>query len=158
MTYFAQQSAGSRRIAAALVLASAVVGTASAVAQQPAATATAEHGLSRAQIDALLAKPNEILVLDVRRADEISTIGGFPAYLSIQLADLERSLAFIPRDRAILTVSNHAARALKAAALLAARGFKVAGAAGAQNYAAEGGTLTGQKPAVTAAAPTTAKP
>jgi rhodanese-related sulfurtransferase len=146
MTYLAQQSAGARRIAAAISLVSAVVGTAPAVAQQPVAAAAQEHGLSRAQIDALLAKPSEILVLDVRRADEISTIGGFPVYLSIQLADLERSLAFIPRDRTILTVSNHAARAQKAAALLASNGFRVAGAAGAQNYAAEGGTLTGQKP------------
>jgi gluconolactonase len=159
MKYSTTKSAGSlRTIAAAFGLVIATAGAPPAAAQQPAAAAAAEHGLSRAQIDALLARPNEILILDVRRADEISAIGGFPAYLSIQLADLERSLAFIPRDRAILTVSNHAARALKAAALLAARGFKVAGAAGAQNYAAEGGTLTGQKPAVTAAAPTTLKP
>ncbi len=41
-----------------------------------------------------------------------------------------------------IVVSNHAGRALKAADALLAKGFKVAGAAGAQDYEAEGGKLT----------------
>jgi rhodanese-related sulfurtransferase len=98
--------------------------------------------LNRVLLDALLAKPDEILVIDVRRPDEVTKIGGLPVYLSIQAKDLERSLAFIPKDRVIVTVSNHAGRAGVAADLLASRGFKVAGAAGVQDYEAEGGTLT----------------
>ena len=102
--------------------------------------------LGRAQVDALLAAPARLLVLDVRRADEISAIGGFPVYLNVQAGDIERSLAYIPRDRKILTVSNHAHRADAAAAVLKKHGFQVVGAAGAQDYQAEGGKLTGQKP------------
>lgn len=97
--------------------------------------------LDRRQFDALLARPKELLIVDVRRPDELSKIGGFPVYLSIQSADLEKSLAMIPKDRTIVTVSNHAGRAGAAGDLLAGKGFKVAGAVGAQNYEEEGGTL-----------------
>lgn len=97
--------------------------------------------LNRAQIDKLLTKPEQLIFIDLRRPDELTKIGGFPVYLSIQLADLEKSLAFIPKDRTIITVSNHAGRALRGADLLADKGFKVAGAAGVQDYEAEGGTI-----------------
>ena len=97
--------------------------------------------LTRAEIDELLSKPDQILVVDVRRPDEVTSIGGFPVYLSIQIADLEKSLAYIPKDRTIIALSNHAARGGRAADILAKAGFKVAGAAGAENYEAEGGKL-----------------
>ena len=100
------------------------------------------HVLSREELDKLLEQPGKVLVLDVRRPDEVSTVGGLPVYLSVQLGDLEKNLAWIPRDRVIVTLSNHAGRAGKAADLLAARGFKVAGAAGAQTYEQQGGALT----------------
>ena len=108
----------------------------------PKAPAFKAHALTRSELDTLLATPGKVLILDVRRPDEVTSVGGFPVYLSIQLADLEKSLAFIPRDRQIVTVSNHAARAGKAADLLTSKGFKVAGAVGAQTYEADGGTLT----------------
>ena len=76
-----------------------------------------------------------------RRPDEVTAIGGFPVYLSIQIGDLEKSLPFIPKDRTIIALSNHAARGGRAADILAKAGFKVAGAAGAEDYEAEGGTL-----------------
>jgi rhodanese-related sulfurtransferase len=98
--------------------------------------------LTRAELDALLAKPDQILIIDVRRPDEVSSNGGFPVYLSIQINDLEKSLAWIPRDRTIIAVSNHAARGGRAADILIKAGFKVAGAAGAETYEQEGGTLT----------------
>ncbi len=98
--------------------------------------------LNRAQLDALLSKPDQLLIIDVRRPDELAKIGGFPAYLSIQAKEIENSLAFIPKDRDIVTVSNHAGRAGAAADLLVAKGFKVAGAVGAQNYEEEGGKLS----------------
>jgi rhodanese-related sulfurtransferase len=77
----------------------------------------------------------------VRRPDEIGTIGGFPVYLNVQPGDLEKRLPLIPKDRVIITVSNHASRAKRAADLLQKNGFNVAGAAGAQDYEAEGGAL-----------------
>ena len=97
--------------------------------------------LNRAQLDALLAKPDELLIIDVRRPDELAAKGGFPVYLSIQAKELEKYAAFIPKDRIIVTVSNHAGRAGPAADLLASKGFKVAGAVGADGYVEEGGTL-----------------
>ena len=111
-------------------------------AARGAAPAFKAHVLSREELDALLAQPDKILVIDVRRPDEVSSIGGLPVYLSIQIKDLEKSLAWIPKGRSIVTVSNHAARAGRAADLLASKGFKVAGAAGAQTYEQQGGTLT----------------
>ncbi|WP_374488020.1 rhodanese-like domain-containing protein [Zoogloea sp.] len=98
--------------------------------------------LGKAQIDTLLAYPEKVVFVDLRRPDELTKIGGFPVYLSIQLADLEKSLAYIPKDRQVVTVSNHAVRALKAGDVLLDKGFKVVGAAGVQNYEEEGGTLT----------------
>ena len=131
-----------------VLLAMSLVMTATAFAQQPAAPAAQTepafkaHVLSRAEFDVLLKHPEKLLVIDVRRPYELTAIGGFPVYLSIQQSDLESSLAWIPKDRTIVTVSNHAARAGKAADLLAAKGFKVAGAGGAQLYEKDGGTLT----------------
>lgn len=98
--------------------------------------------LDRAQVDALLAKPEQLVIIDVRRPDELTSIGGFPVYLSIQAKELEKSVAFIPRDRTVVTVSNHAGRGLAAADLLLDKGFKVAGAIGAQDYESQGGTLS----------------
>lgn len=134
-------------MALALVLASPLAWaaeTAPPVAPQPSVSEYKYQTpqLKRAELDALLAKPESLLVIDVRRPDELTKIGGLPVYLSIQSKDLENSLAYIPKDRAIVTVSNHAGRAGAAGDLLTSRGFKVAGAVGVQNYEAEGGTLT----------------
>ncbi len=106
------------------------------------APASQAHVLSRSELDELLKKPEKVLLVDVRRPDEVTKIGGFPVYLSVQLADIESRLASIPKDRLIVTVSNHAARASKAADILAAKGYKVAGAVGAETYEKDGGTLS----------------
>jgi rhodanese-related sulfurtransferase len=138
-----------KKLIAVLVLAlTATAGAAQAQtksdanSQTPAAGAAKAHKLTRSEFDGLLATPDRLVVLDVRRPDELTTIGGFPVYLSIQLADLEKYAAFIPKDRTVVTVSNHAGRAARAADLLASKGFKVAGAIGAQDYEAQGGHLT----------------
>jgi rhodanese-related sulfurtransferase len=110
-------------------------------AQRQQAPAFKARKLTRADFDALVAQPGRVLVLDVRRPDELTSIGGFPVYMSVQAADLEQHLNWLPRDRQYITVSNHAARAGRAADLLTARGFAVAGAIGAQDYEGEGGTL-----------------
>jgi len=134
-----------------ILAASLLLATSAAFAQQaaPAAGGTPAAApqpwtyktkqLSRAEIDALLLQPNKVLVLDVRRPDELPSKGSFPVFLSIQNADLEKYLKYIPRDRQIVTVSNRAHRAGAAGDLLTLRGFKVAGAAGTQDYEEQGG-------------------
>jgi rhodanese-related sulfurtransferase len=97
--------------------------------------------LTNAELDEYLGRPEKVLLIDVRRPDEISAIGGFPVYLNVQITDLKNHLGDIPKDREIITVSNHAARAAVAADLLANNGFKVLGAVGADTYQRDGGKL-----------------
>lgn len=105
--------------------------------------------LTVAQVDQWLAKPDQVLVIDIRRPDELITFGSFPVFLNIQYADLEKNIAYIPKDRSIITVSNHANRAFAAGDLLSSKGFKVIGAAGSENYEQQGGKAVTkiQKPA-----------
>ena len=125
------------------VLTTAAIAQAEPAEAKASATAPSQaHVLSRAELDKLLAAPQSVLIVDVRRPDEVTKIGGFPVYLSVQLADLEKSLAWIPQDRTIVTVSNHAKRAQRAVDLLVSKGYRVAGAAGVQDYEAQGGALT----------------
>lgn len=138
-----------RRLVTAIAFTAAILATPAVLAQQAAAAAPAAEKatpispkLNRKQLDGYLTYPDQVLIVDVRRPDEISTIGGFPTYLSVQIADIEKGSVFIPQDRTLITVSNHAGRALRAADALLAKGFKVAGAVGAQDYEAEGGKLT----------------
>jgi rhodanese-related sulfurtransferase len=116
-----------------------------ALAQQtpgtsPQAPSFKAHVLTNKELDDLLKQPDRLLFIDLRRPDEVSSIGGFPVYLNVQLNQLESSLSWIPKDRTIVTVSNHAGRAGKAADLLTSKGFKVAGAVGTQTYEQAGGT------------------
>ena len=111
-------------------------------ASAPAAAAEWKYKTPRlkaAEVDALLAQPDRLLVLDLRRPDELIKYGSFPAFLNIQNKDLEKHLAYLPRDRAILTVSNHAQRAGRAGDLLAEKGYRIAGATGSEDYEQEGG-------------------
>lgn len=132
-----------------LVLGAAMFAASSFAAEpvvQPAANATPPkaqaHELSRAEFEALLQHPEKLLIIDVRRPDELTKIGGFPVYLSVQIKDLENRLQWIPKDRTIVTVSNHASRSGRAADLLKSKGFKVAGTVGAQTFEEQGGQLT----------------
>src|SRR6187549_1386656 len=144
-----------------LLILAAASSAMSAFAAEPAAKPAAppkplSHELTRAEFEQLLTRPNELLIVDLRRPDELTRIGGFPVYLSIQAKDLEQQLAWIPKDRTIVTVSNHAARSGRAADLLTAKGFKVAGLLGAQTYEEQGGKLTKiEVPPPRTAAPTT---
>jgi rhodanese-related sulfurtransferase len=130
----------------ALSLATSLAFAADAPAAKPAADAHPYKGklvpkLNRAQLDKLLGHPEKILFIDLRRPDELTAIGGFPIYLSIQAKNLAESLDYIPKGRKIITVSNHAGRAGAAADLLKSKGFNVVGAVGAQDYEEEGGSL-----------------
>jgi rhodanese-related sulfurtransferase len=120
-------------------VAGAGAGATTPLAQQPWTHKTKQ--LSRADVDALLANPQKILFLDVRRPDEVVNKGSFPVFLNVQIADLKNNLAYIPKDREIITVSNRAHRAGDAGDLLASNGFKVAGATGTDDYQEQGGTI-----------------
>jgi rhodanese-related sulfurtransferase len=98
--------------------------------------------LNRAAVDAVLSKPEQALILDIRRPDELTKIGGFPVYLSIQTDDVQKSLGFIPRDRLIIVVSNRAHRAGAVGDILHGLGYNVVGATGVLDYQDEGGVLT----------------
>lgn len=121
----------------------AAVAATAAAAATPAAPVYKGRApkLSREALDKYLATPDKVVLIDLRRPDELIAIGGFPVYLSIQSKELEKSLSFIPRDRDIITISNHAGRAGAGANVLLDKGFKVVGAVGAQDYEAEGGKL-----------------
>ena len=95
--------------------------------------------LSRAEVDGYLAKPDSVIFVDLRRPDEFIKFGSFPVFLSVQLKDLDKQLAWVPKDRAIVTVSNHAQRAGVAGDLLTSKGFNVVGATGAEEYEVLGG-------------------
>jgi rhodanese-related sulfurtransferase len=105
------------------------------------APAPAGKEINRAELDALLAKPEKIFVLDLRRPDEIAKIGTLPGYVNIPLAELESRLSEVPKNKTILPVSNHAVRAWKAQAILEKNGYRVPGGVGVQNYEKEGGKL-----------------
>jgi rhodanese-related sulfurtransferase len=96
--------------------------------------------LSKAEVDALLAKPDSVIFIDLRQPEEFIRFGSFPVFLSVQNKDLEKQLAWLPRDRIVVTVSNHSQRAGAAGDLLTAKGFNVAGATGAEEYEVAGGT------------------
>lgn len=134
----------------ALIFLVASLAGANALAQQAAAQPQPwtyqTKQLKRAEIDALLAQPEKVVVLDVRRPDELISKGSFPVFLSIQTKEVEKYLAYIPRDRTIITVSNRAHRAGAVGDILAAKGFKVAGAAGTLDYEDQGGQVARIQP------------
>lgn len=135
-----------KKIAQILALSFAFATPFAMAADEPAKPVAHEYKakspkLSRAQLDQLLAHPEQIVIIDLRRPDELTAIGGLGVYLSIQSKELEKNLAYIPKDRTVITVSNHAGRAGAGADLLASKGFKVAGAVGVEDYEAEGGSL-----------------
>ena len=128
-----------------LFLAASLIASASFAQQaayQPPPWTYQTKQLNRAEIDALLAKPQQVVVIDVRRPDEVVSKGSFPVFLNIQTSDVEKNLAYIPKDRVVVTVSNRAHRAGAAGDLLTGKGFKVAGAAGSQDYEDQGGKIT----------------
>jgi rhodanese-related sulfurtransferase len=137
----------------AVLAASVGVGQQQSFGRQQPGPPKAFKELHRAEIDALLATPDRVLVLDVRSPGEIAYWGAFPVFFNIETAEgdtkslaIEKHLAEIPKDKEIMTVSGRANRAGFAAALLSSKGFKVAGAVGAMTYAEEGGQLIKFKP------------
>src|SRR5262245_50944023 len=126
----------------ALLAAFVAVGQQRGVAQQ-GRTAAASAGykeLQRAEVDALLATPDRVLVVDLRIPSDIELQGAFPVFLSIPpsgrdaRSGLEKHLGEIPKGRELIAVTTRASDAGQAAALLASRGFKLAGVVGSKAY------------------------
>lgn len=115
--------------------------------------AKAYKELHRAEIEALMAAPDKVLILDVRSPGEVAYWGAFPVYLDIQSDEgdaqaggIQKHMAEIPKDRPIVAVSGRANRSGFAAAMLEKNGFKIAGAVGAMTFGEEGGTLIKDAP------------
>jgi rhodanese-related sulfurtransferase len=141
-------------VLAATLITALSLGSATAGAQEaasaPAAAASAyvpppwtykTKQLTRNQVDALLGNPKKLLIIDLRRPDELVKYGSFATYLNLQVKDLPELLDYIPKDRTILTVSNRAHRAGAAGDILTSHGYKVAGAIGSEDYREAGGTI-----------------
>lgn len=126
----------------ALILTLALAAASSLAQQAPQPWKYKTKQLERADVDKLLAQPEKLLVIDVRRPDELTAKGSFPVYLNVQAKEVEQHLSYIPKDRVILTVSNHAHRAGAVGDLLTSKGYKVAGATGSEDYEAQGGKIT----------------
>src|SRR5437879_4330204 len=94
-------------ITTTLLIVAALIAAPQEKKANPAPSPTGKE-IQRAELDALLAHPEKVFVLDLRAPEEIAKIGTLPGYVNIPLADLESRLAEIPKDKIILPVSNHA--------------------------------------------------
>jgi rhodanese-related sulfurtransferase len=109
--------------------------------------------LTRNEVDRLLGEPKKLLIIDVRRPDELTKYGSFSVYLNVQAGDLPYALDLIPKERVLLLVSNRAHRAGAAGDLLTSKGYKVAGAIGSEDYREAGGNIIKVVPRAPSAAP-----
>jgi rhodanese-related sulfurtransferase len=150
MKHAVTKTLGVLALGIAVIATTPVIAQAQEAAQAPAGAASAyvappwtykTKQLDRNQVDALLGNPKKLLIIDLRRPDELVKYGSFAAYLNLQIADLPELLDYIPKDRTILTVSNRAHRAGAAGDLLTSKGYKVAGAIGSEDYREAGGTI-----------------
>jgi predicted sulfurtransferase len=91
------------------VLAALLLLPALAMAQTPAATGQAAQPaqpnapkMASDEVMALLEK-GAVFFLDVREPKELEELGTFEGYVNIPLAQLEKRLAEVPKDKAIIT-------------------------------------------------------
>jgi len=78
----------------------------------------------------VLSKPEQALILDIRRPDELTKIGGFPVYLSIQTSDVQRALASYRKTASSSSCQTAAHRAGAVGDILHGLGYNVIGATG----------------------------
>lgn len=72
-----------------------------------------------------LLQAGEIFFLDVREPLELEQLGTLKGFHNIPLAQLEKRLAEVPQDKAIVTADTTGGRAVRAALLLESRGYAV---------------------------------
>ena len=74
------------------------------MAQQPAAPAPQPKAQKMASDDVLaLLEKGEVFFLDVREPKELEELGTLEGYVNIPLGQIEKRLAEIPKDKAIIT-------------------------------------------------------
>ena len=122
-----------RTVLAALLACASVAGIASARAQEHAPPLDESKRVQAADIDALLAQ-GQVVVLDVREPSELAETGTVKGAIHIPLGQLEARLGELPTDKVILTACRGGGRASRALALLEAKGFKTAGFCGLKDY------------------------
>jgi len=74
------------------------------MAQQPAAPSAPPNAPKMASDDVLaLLEKGEVFFLDVREPSELAELGTFEGYVNIPVGQIEKRLAEIPKDKAIIT-------------------------------------------------------
>ena len=106
---------------------------AAAPAKPPAPAVDESRRVQPADIDAMLAK-GDVVVLDVREDSELVETGTVKGAIHIPLGQLETRLGELPKDKVILTACRGGGRASRALALLESKGFKTAGFCGLKDY------------------------
>ncbi|MFI5076241.1 MAG: rhodanese-like domain-containing protein [Vicinamibacteria bacterium] len=106
---------------------------AAAPAKPPAPAVDESRRVQPADIDAMLAK-GDVVVLDVREDSELVETGTVKGAIHIPLGQLEARLGELPKDKVILTACRGGGRASRALTLLESKGFKTAGFCGLANY------------------------
>lgn len=91
-----------------MVLTAFLVIPAAAMAQQaavPPATAPAQPKAEKMASDDVMAllEKGQVFFLDVREPKELEELGTLEGYVNIPLGQIEKRLAEIPRDKAIIT-------------------------------------------------------
>ena len=72
--------------------------------EQPAASSAGPKAEKMASDDVLaLLEKGEVFFLDVREPSELEQLGTFEGYVNIPLGQIEKRLAEIPKDKAIIT-------------------------------------------------------
>ena len=106
---------------------------AAAPAKPPAPAVDESRRVQPADIDAMLAK-GDVVILDVREDSELVETGTVKGAIHTPLGQLETRLGELPKDKVILTACRGGGRASRALALLESKGFKTAGFCGLKDY------------------------
>ena len=106
---------------------------AAAPAKPPAPAVDESRRVQPADIDAMLAK-GDVVILDVREDSELVETGTVKGAIHIPLGQLETRLGELPKDKVILTACRGGGRASRALALLESKGFQTAGFCGLKDY------------------------
>ena len=76
----------------------------------------------------------KVFLLDVREPKELTEEGAIEGYTNIPIAQLEKRLGEIPKDKIVLTLCRRGARAATAASILEKNGYTVVGSCGIQAW------------------------
>ena len=81
--------------------------------------------------------PN-VIFLDVRLPQEIRELGTVKGYINIPVDELAKRMGELPKDKRVITACNAGGRAVRAAAMLKAKGYDVIGACGIKGAESKG--------------------